>query len=344
MASKLIAPYLFGWLSDHLEKRLIIIQITMLLSVITFAGVLPYHSYWWYVAVMAFFGFFWNASLPLYESLTLSYLDGNSHRYSHIRLWGSVGFILIVVSLSFFINQKTDHDYISFLPIIMLSLLIANALSTLLVKDKIGHSIHNSTIKLSLILKSPIVIAFLLVCALQTMSHGTYYTFFSIYLEEHHYSRNMIGVFWALGVLAEVALFIVVHQFFARLGVCKLFVLALFLTSFRWLILAFWVDNLAILLISQLIHAASFGLFHATAIDLTHQFFPGKLHGRGQALYAGLSFGLGGAIGNWLSGHSWDSIGSTWSFLTSAIIALIGAIIALKYIRKEHLPAYARKP
>lgn len=339
MGSKLVAPYLVGWLSDHLQKRLILIQASLLLSVIAFAGVLPYQSYWWFVSVMALFGFFWNASLPLFESLTLSYIEGDTHRYSHIRLWGSVGFIIIVIALPFFI----DSTRIALLPLLILGLLVANGLTTFLIKDKVGSISHDLSINFKAILKNPMVVAFLLVCALQTMSHGAYYTFFSIYLEDHQYSREMIGVMWALGVLAEVALFIVAHKLFIRIGTYRLFVLALFFTVLRWIMLAFWVDSLVLLVMSQLIHAASFGLFHATAIDLTNQLFPGRLHGRGQALYAGLSFGLGGALGNWLSGYSWDSMGSTWTFLVSALIAFIGAIIATIYIRETRLPAYVQK-
>jgi PPP family 3-phenylpropionic acid transporter len=102
------------------------------------------------------------------------------------------------------------------------------------------------------------------------------------------------------------------------------------------------VDSFAFLVLSQLLHAASFGLFHATAISLTHQLFPGRLHARGQALYAGISFGLGGAVGNLLSGYTWDSMGSTWTFLASALIALLGAIIAAKFVTKDQLPVYAK--
>lgn len=339
MGSKLIAPYFLGWLSDHLQKRLIIIQISSLLTIIGFSGVLVYQSYWWFVFVMTIFGFFWNAIMPLFESLTLSHLGGDSHRYSHVRLWGSIGFIIIVLVLPLFIDEKQIH----LLPTLVLVLLITNGLTTFLLKDKITRIDYDIDLNFKAIFKNSIVLAFLLVCALQTLSHGAYYTFFSIYLEEHQYSHNEIGVMWALGVFAEVLLFIIVHKLLKLNGVFKLFVFSLFLTVLRWIILALWVDNYILLIISQLIHAASFGLFHATAISLTSQLFPGKMHGRGQALYAGLSFGLGGALGSWLSGYSWEIMGARWTFLVSAIIALFGAIIAAKYIKKEKLPAYAHR-
>jgi len=338
MGSKILAPYLLGWLSDHLQKRLIIIQVSLLFTVAAFAAVLTYQSYWWFVVVMTVFGFFWNASLPLFEALTLDHLAGNTSRYSHIRLWGSIGFIISVAALPLII----DENGIVLLPLLMLSLLIANGISSLLVNDKVESVLQVESADIFEVLKKPIVIALLLACALQSLSHGAYYTFFSIYLEDHGYSRSMTGLMWALGVLAEVILFIVVYRLFHRFSTYRLFAFALLVTSLRWVILALMIDSFAFLVLSQLLHAASFGLFHATAISLTHQLFPGRLHARGQALYAGISFGLGGAVGNLLSGYTWDSMGSTWTFLASALIALLGAIIAAKFVTKDRLPVYAK--
>ncbi len=338
MASKVVSPYLFSWLSDHIEKRLVIIQGSMMISVIVFAGVIPFQSYWWFALVMATFGVFWNAALPLYEALTLNHLGQDTSRYSHIRLWGSIGFIVVVLVLPMFIQGSN----ISLLPKIILALLVANTITTFLVNDKSSHNFHHrSQTNILDTLKKPIVIALLIACCLQSLSHGAYYTFFSIYLEDHGYSREFSGVMWALGVLAEVGLFLLMQRLLKYFSVCRLFVIALFITALRWVILALWVDNLLLLLIAQLFHAASFGLFHASAIYLIHSLFPGRLQGRGQALYAGMSFGLGGALGHLLSGYTWDSMGSTWTFLSSAIIALIGAIIASKYITEERLPVYA---
>ena len=338
MASKLISPYFLSWFSDHIGKRLIIIQFSTIFSILIFAGILQFQGFWWFVAVMAAFGFFWNASLPLYEALTLNHTEGDSSRYSHVRLWGSVGFILMVIALPDFIRGET----IARLPVIILALLTATAITTFLVKDMPFSSSSLRPVQLTNTLKNPIVMALLIACAFQSLSHGAYYTFFTIYLEDHGYSRHMAGWIWALGVLAEVILFVFMRVLLNWFSVYHLFVAALFITSVRWVMLALWVDNLLIVLLGQLLHAASFGLFHATAIYLTHRLFPGRLQGRGQALYAGMSFGLGGALGHLMSGYSWESMGSTWTFLASAIIAFIGAIIAARYVTQERMPIYDR--
>ncbi len=331
MASKIVAPYFLGWISDHFQKSLFIIQTALLLSVITFSGVFVAHSYWWLVLVMMIFGFAWNATLPLFEALTLNHLEGDTHHYSLIRLWGSIGFIILVAGLPPLIADSE----ISKLPFIILGLLLANTISTLFIREKKHNTSLQSPISISSVIKNPVVVGLLIACAFQAISHGAYYTFFSIYLEENGYSRSMTGWMWAIGVIAEVALFLVMHRLLYRYQASWLFAVALLLTAIRWILLAFWVENLPILIFSQLLHAASFGLFHAASIYLIHDLFPGRLQMRGQALYAGISFGLGGSLGSLLSGYTWGSLGSTGTFLLSSALAFIGAMIAFKFVNSS---------
>ena len=86
---------------------------------------------------------------------------------------------------------------------------------------------------------------------------------------------------------------------------------------------------MGVVLISQGLHAASFGMFHAAAIHLIHEFFP-QHRGRGQALYASVSFGAGGAIGSLYAGVLWDVVPPTTTFLVAALFAFVGMMIGLK--------------
>ena len=65
----------------------------------------------------------------------------------------------------------------------------------------------------------------------------------------------------------------------------------------RWILVGYFVDVLWVLIIAQTLHAASFGIYHASAIELIHRYFPGAHQGKGQALYSSVSFGAGGAVG-----------------------------------------------
>ena len=95
-------------------------------------------------------------------------------------------------------------------------------------------------------------------------------------------------------------------------------------------------EYLSILLFAQLLHAASYGLFHAAAIHLIDEYFPGSIQGRGQALFASISFGLGGSLGSLVSGYTWNSIGPSYVYLLAMGIALV-ALVQFVWIVKPRL-------
>ncbi|RTZ67040.1 MAG: MFS transporter [Aquificaceae bacterium] len=331
MASKIVAPYLWGWLADHYGKRLQIIQLTALLAALLFAGIFLRADYLWVALITALFGFFWNASLPLYEALSLNHLGARVSEYSHIRIWGSVGFIVSVVALP--LGFKAYGFII--IPVALLVLLVLMSLTTFLITDKPYHAKEASQKSIWIIVQQPIVIAFLVVCTLQVASHGAYYTFYSLYLRDNGYSAVFTGWMWALGVMAEMVVFIAMHSILQRYNAGLLLALALLGTAIRWYLLAYFVNFFPLLLLVQVLHAVSFGLFHAAAIHLVHDLFPGRLQGRGQALYAGLCFGLGGAVGNLCSGYAWLPLGATMTFIASGFVALIGSVIAWFFIAQK---------
>lgn len=331
MASKVVAPLLWGWLADHTGQRLRMVRLASLFTVLCFAGVYWQDGFGWLLGVMAAFGFFWNAPLPQFEALTLNHLGSQVGRYSWIRLWGSVGFIVTVLGMP----PMLGWAGLAAIPHALLLLFAGIWLSTWLVRDK-PHPAHAATHgRLREALRVPAVWALLLACALQQASHGVYYNFFSLYLDGLGYGSQMVGGMWALGVAVEVVLFLFMHRLLARYRAESLFVLALFLTACRWVLLAYWADHLPFLLLAQTLHAATYGLFHASAIHVVHHWFPGRLQGRGQALYSGASYGLGGALGSVASGYAWQAWGATSTFMAAAGLAVLALLLAWVWVRQQ---------
>lgn len=329
MATKVFAPYLWGWIADHTGRRLGIIRWATFLAALAFGGIFLAESYLGFALVLGIYSFFWHASLPQFEAITINLLGRDRDRYGHIRLWGSVGFIISVVGLGYWF----EHAGVARFPLVFLLLLAAIWVSTLLfhsVPDTVSGHQHVSIIDS---LRRPEVIAFLLACFLMQGSHGPYYAFFSIYLEDHGYPPTQIGLLWALGVVAEIAVFLVFHRWMRRLGAVRLFQISIIITAFRWVLIALWVEQVPVLLFAQTLHAASYGLFHAAAIELVNHYFPGRLQGRGQALYSSMSFGLGNAVGSLVSGHLWTTLSPEWIYFLAAGMALLGFIVALLFIR-----------
>jgi len=330
MATKIIAPNIWGWIADHTGKRMMIVRIGSLLACIFFAGVFWSESYLWIALVMAVFSFFWNATLPQFEATTFNYLHGQTHRYSSVRLWGSIGFVLAALLIGYLLESSSA----SIVPIAMLAMFILIWLTSLVVPERSAGHLPLDEDSIFKVIKRPEVASLIVVVFLMQLSHGPYYTFYSIYLEQHGYSKIIIGGLWALGVIAEVGVFLVMHRLILTFGLRRMLMLSLLVASARWLLLGSFVESFSVMLLIQLGHAATFGIFHAVSIQYIHHYFRGRHQGRGQALYSSMSFGAGGAIGALMSGYTWE-LGATTTFFIAAVTSTLALLITLLFVRDQ---------
>jgi PPP family 3-phenylpropionic acid transporter len=323
--TKIVAPYVWGWLADHGYRRMPMIRYASCLTALTFAAILFVSGFVWTACIMLLFSFFWNAGLPQFEATTLNFLGDNHHRYSGIRSWGSLGFIVAVFMTGFFL----DVAGLQKLPYVLLPLYLLVWLSTLLVPQEIVKEPAHPAVERSIrpLLQRRSVQLILLAGFLMQLSFGPYYTFFSIHLEAYGYSKSAVGALWVLGVVSEIVIFLVMHRLLPAYDTVKLLLWCFALTVLRWLLIGFAVDYLPLLLLAQCLHAFSFGMFHAVMIHWIHQAFKGVHQGRGQALYTSLSFGAGAALGALVSGYCWQIHGGARCFAAAACIAGLGLLV-----------------
>jgi PPP family 3-phenylpropionic acid transporter len=324
VATKIISPFLWGWLADKTGKRLSLIRLTSIFSTLLFGGFLFRQDFVWFAATTISFSFFWNASLPQFEAATLFHLEAEPQRYSRIRLWGSIGFIAAVLGVGRFL----DDFNILLLPYIIIALLLCNWLVALCTPEARVIPHQPEAKPLLKILLSGEVLAFLLVYMLLQVSHGPYYVFYSVYLAEHGYNTTNTGLLWALAVCSEILMFIAVSWLLKLFSVRALLLGSLVLSTVRWFLIAYLADSLPVLILAQTLHAATFGVAHVVAIQLLFKYFGKQHQGKGQAFYTSLSFGLGGMLGSLYSGHYWDILGGQLVYVIAAIASGLALIIA----------------
>ncbi|MCU9948731.1 MFS transporter [Pseudomonas solani] len=332
MLMRCVAPNLWGWLGDRSGRRLAIVRFGALCTLCTFALIFIDKSYAWLAMIMALHAFFWHAVLPQFEVITLAHLKEQAARYSQIRLWGSIGFILTVVGL----GKAFEVFSLDVYPLALVIIMAGIVASSWWVPNATPLARDNGLEQGGFIaqLRQPGVLAFYLCVGLMQLSHGPYYTFQTIYLEALGYPRGFIGQLWALGVVAEVLMFLVMARILARFSVRQVLAASFLLAALRWLLLGHFADNLAVLLFAQVLHAATFGSFHAAAIHFVQRQFGPQQQGQGQALYAALA-GTGGALGALYSGYSWTSLGSSWTFVIASLAAMAAAVIIATQLKEE---------
>lgn len=330
LVSRIVAPIVWGWVADHTGHRIRLVRVTALLTIVSFLGVFFGTTFWWLAGVMLAFSFFWHAALPLLEVNVMNSLGARAGAYGRVRLWGSVGFIVAVVALGAVVDVRGPWWVLPALVVLMSGIWMA---SLSLPDTRSAHAVPD-TGRFRHVLKRPEVIAFLAAGVLMQAGHGPYYTFYSIYLEAAGYTKSVIGLLWAFGVICEIVAFLTMTRIFAALNVRRVLLVSFALASLRWLLIGFFPESMAMLVLAQSLHAASFATFHAAAMQLVHRYFKGRHQHRGQAVYGGIAFGVGGAMGSFISGHAWSSIGPAMTFALASVSAAGAFIVALVLVER----------
>lgn len=331
MTTKMVAPNIWGWIADHYGGRIRIIRVATGLAALAFLCIPFVNGFVLMALCMVGYGFFSNAALPQFEAITLNHLGVEEGRYGRIRLWGSVGFILSVAAL----GPVLDAWGTAPVPMWTIACLAGLFVVSLSVPEPGNGTNTPGTARFWQLLLRRDVMGLFGVCFLSQLSHAPYYAFFSIYMQENGYDHSMIGGLWAVGVIAEIGVFAFLPALLAHADLRRLMLVAMAVTTLRWILLALFPQQLALVLLAQLMHLASFGVYHAVAVNLVHRIFRGRLQGRGQALYSSISFGAGGALGSLLTGYLWETTSPQTVFLMAAGASALGWLIGWACLRGQ---------
>jgi PPP family 3-phenylpropionic acid transporter len=325
--TRLFAPYLWGALADRTGQRVQIIRWASLISFVAgFGFLLPPHFA--SLAVAVFLMFVFNAAIvPMTETVVAAQLmtaDGgmDAKRYGRVRVWGSVGFLASVVLAGWW-YQRFGLRAFAGTTLVMLGVIVAMAWRMPL-QPPATHA-HESGPPVAEVLRRPAVRWFFAGVFLTVLAHSALYAFFSLYLDALGYGKGMVGLLWAVSVVVEIIWFAFQGRLLQAGDLHRWLVGAALLSALRFGLTAGFGASLWVLLLAQTTHAITFAAQHTVCIALITRYFPGRLRGRGQALYSVLGYGcsgvLGGLGGAWLA-MRWGYAAVFWA---ASVAALGGA-------------------
>lgn len=328
-ATRVLAPPLWSYGCARSAQPLHWLRAGAWASAFGFAGFLVFDSLTGVLLTMAVFSFFANAIMPQFEALALERLDHRRERYARVRVWGSVGFVLVASGY----GPLLDWLGGAWLPALMLPLLLLVALSTQMIHGRAPAALTESpgaSLNLREVLARAEVRRFLLVAFLVQLSFGPFYVFYTLHLGQHGHDGQAIGLLWGAGVLAEIGMFLAMSRVFGHWSAQAVIALCVGVTVLRWAVVATLPESFVLMLAAQLVHALSFGAFHAATMQRVGQFFPGRLAQHGQSLLYGFSSGLGGVLGALLAGVAYDWRGGLAAFGLGAGICALALLPALR--------------
>ena len=259
--------------------------------------------------------------LPYIEVISLDIMG--KERYGKIRLFGSVGFVLVALVLVKYLSSA--HTALMYL---LIATVLTSVIAFVIVKSTHAKKKHeeNFTNDISLLKNWQLWLGL----TLMQVSFGSFYNFFTIYETDFGISLDMTIYLWTFGVLAEIVMLFFQGRFLKNnlLLILQITTLA---SAFRWLLLYLFPQNIPVLFFSQSLHALSFALFHSAAISYLYHTY--KHRALAQQYFSGITYGLGGFMGALFAGYIYE-----WYprelFLSSALFAFLSSVCLLLYRKK----------
>ena len=319
--ARVFAPALWGTLADLTGAQRAIVLFACAVNAASFAMVPFFDGFGALALLIGIAAVLSAGALPLVEAITLGALAQTPGRYGPIRLWGSLGFIAVVLAGGLWL----DWQGISTVAVAIAAFAAASLGVSLWLPSSGAQAPRQPSFALqwTLAMRAVLGAGFCM-----SLAHGALYAFFTLHLQRQGYSGTAIGALWTLGVVAEIGVFIALPALFRRYALSSILLASFGCAVLRFLAIAWLAGQVWILVLAQLLHAATFGAFHAASVAAVHRVFPAHAHGRGQTLFSGVAYGAGGAAGALLAGWAWEAAGPGLAFSLSALAGAAGAFLA----------------
>jgi PPP family 3-phenylpropionic acid transporter len=336
-ATRLFAPYGWGWLSDHTGERVKLLRygasMALVCACLLFIDLRPIGLG---LVLLAMFTLT-SSMMPMSEAAMAHLVSQggafNAKRYGRVRLFGSLGFLVTV----FMAGAWFEHFGMQHFPAWTVLSLAAVTVSVWLLPDlKEAVTHHEENAAVWPVLTQEPVKWFFITAFFHVLSHIGVYVFFSLYLDSLGYSKVWIGMLWAVSVIVEIVWFFTQAKWMPRLPLTAWLVVCSGAMVLRMGLTAQWADVLWVLLIAQALHALTFAANHTVCIALLSHHFPGRLRGRGQALYTVIAYGFPGVLGGLAGGLLSDRFGLQSVYWISMMTALMATAAAYRVWRIQH--------
>lgn len=314
-------PLVWAGLADRFHIRRPIYIFCSFISTAIWAFYLYTTDFWAMLLITVFYGIFYSPIISFLEAFTMDVLGTEKKSYGKMRGWGTIAFIMTVLLL----GKVIDIYSIEIIIILIFFGSMAQALISIKIPDIQIKKQTSFSSNAKVLLKRPVIV-FLFCAFLMLVSHGTYYGFYSIHLENLGYVKTFIGISWALASIAEIIVMIKSDIIFKRFSTDNVLFFSFMVAALRWMGLSFTTSPV-IFLFLQILHAITYGTFHVSSILYIDSLTPDEGKTLGQAVNNAVTYGLGLMVGFFINGYLFETLGTFTLFMISSFIALGGGLL-----------------
>jgi PPP family 3-phenylpropionic acid transporter len=306
-------------------------------AALAFVLVLTVAQSFWVILVFAILLMVSNSTImPLIDTIAVQGARARGLDYGRLRLWGSLSFVAASFAGGIAITEFGGEAGIWLIAIGCALTMIAayqvpNVTGQPVPPANVTQPIWKIAEPRELLSRREFRL-FLIAAGLTQAAHATFFTFGTIIWQKQGLSAAWCGTLWAIGVFAEVLLFMFSGRVAEKFGAARLIAIAGLASIVRWLTLASD-PSLAILVPLQLLHGVTYGASHIGAMHFIHDAVPRDRAASAQALYATVSAGVAMGIATLIAGYLYTEAGPL-SYVAMAAIAVVslGAAVRLMQV------------
>ncbi|HSV55327.1 MAG TPA: MFS transporter [Burkholderiaceae bacterium] len=324
--TRVFAPYVWGALSDRTGERVRLLRFSAAVALAASIGLWIPGGPWWVALVLLVVFTHTSSMMGLTEAAMAHLVAGDWGRYGRIRLWGSAGFLLTVFAAGAWFEHFGMGHFPAWTGITLLIVLLCTWRLPDVREAPAAHQAEQEPVWP--VLRQRQVRWFFASLFFHVMAHFAVYAFLSLYLDALGYSKAMIGTLWAVSVVMEIGWFFVQGRLLGRFTMTHWLFACGIATVLRMAMIGGLSQWLVALFLAQMLHALTFAAHHTACIALVSQYFPGRLRGRGQALFTVVGYGLGGTLGVLAGGAIASRFGFGAVFGVASLLGVVATACA----------------
>ena len=323
LMSMLSTP-VWGGLADATNKKRLLLGIAILVSM-SMVGVLSLTTtFLWMVLVVTLYAFHSAPIIPMMDSTVMELLGEHKDQYGKLRLWGAVGWGLSAPLIGW-MNQHYGLQWSFWGYMIQMAVVFMVVMGMPVGQASLANRFWQG---LRNLLQDMRWRLFLLVVFVSGVGSSVLSNYLFLRLNDLGATKTLMGVALAVATLSELPVFFYSGILIKRWGARSLLLLSLFVYVFRDLLISFLPVAWMVLPV-QLLHGLTFSITWAAGVSYARQIAPAGLGATAQGLFSSTFFGLGGAVGAFMGGILYQTVGSALLFRYIAVLVLAAALFFL---------------
>lgn len=320
---------IWGMASDNFKANKRVLQLAIFGTMAFSLMFLTTANFIIIIILMVFLSSFMNPIRPLYDSLLFSNLgEEGQNRYGRYRLWGSIGYTIIVPILGYFLEgTNVSNTFYVMAGLLFLTLMISFKLP----KNKIQENNNNEAdsggrfANIGQLFQNKLFIAFLIYIFFMQITMNGNLTYFPLYVLEYGGKEGLFGLTKMVGSISEILILLFSNKILDKFNIKHIFGVSSSAFVIRWILLGLFPMR-SVFLGSQILHSLSFGLFYVTCVNFINKVTKDEVKSTAQNVFTSVYIGLGSIVGNMIGGVIFDKLGGDIMYLTWAAVAFTAGL------------------